>query len=61
MYIIIYIPIQFSPSPVYPGGHGPHVALTPGAGTSIHSTPAKHVSSVHPSKSSSQNLPAYAE
>ena len=53
----LYLPMQFSPFPLCPIGHGPHVAPSPGAATSVHSTPSKQISSVHPSKSSSQNLP----
>ena len=34
--------MHLSPSPVYPVGHGPQKAPTPGACTSMHSTPSKH-------------------
>ena len=55
-----YIPVHFTPSPLNPVGHGPHSAPIPGAGMSVHSTPSKQLSSVHPSSSSVQNLPVYA-
>ena len=64
MTIIIYtsleIPAHFTPSPVNPVSHGPHIAPTPGAGTSKHSTPLKHSISAQPFVSSLHVSPEYA-
>lgn len=52
--------MQSLPSPLNPGRHGPQVALTPGAGTSVQFTPAAQGDCRHPSASSSQKRPVHA-
>ena len=50
--------VQVTPSPSYPMGHFPQVYPVPGAGTSVHVTPAKHGEFAHPSMSTHPESPS---